>query len=69
MARRAVELTVGRGGRPVLADPFYYLNNFRAVLTSLETRYAALLAREEQEFIQQFAVYRAAINLAGARQT
>ena len=56
MARRAVELTVGRGGRPVLADPFYYLNNFRAVLTSLETRYAALLAREEQEFIQQFAV-------------
>jgi VRR-NUC domain/Fanconi anemia-associated nuclease SAP domain len=56
MARRAAELKAGRGGRPVLADPFYYLNNFRAVLTSLESRYGALLAGEEREFIRQFAV-------------
>ena len=28
-----------QGGRPVLADPFYYLNNFKTVLTSLEERY------------------------------
>jgi hypothetical protein len=55
MARRAADLRVGRGGRPVLADPFYYLNNFRGVLTSLESRYGALLAGEEWEFIRQFA--------------
>lgn len=56
MARRTAELKAGRGGRPVLADPFYYLNNFRAVLTSLQSRYGALLARDEREFIRQFAL-------------
>jgi hypothetical protein len=56
MARRAVELKAGRGGRPALADPFYYLNNFRTVLTSLESRYWELLTVDEREFIRQFAV-------------
>ena len=42
-------------GRPILADPFYYLNNFRAVLSSLEERYWKLLSAEEREFIRQFA--------------
>jgi hypothetical protein len=55
MVRRAVELKTGRAGRPVLADPFYYLNNFRAVLTSLESRYWELLTKEEREFISRFA--------------
>jgi hypothetical protein len=55
MARKAAELKVGRGGRPVLADPFYYLNNFRAVLKSLEGRYWELLTTEEREFIRRFA--------------
>jgi len=54
MARRAQEVRSGRG-RPVLADPFYYLNNFRAVLTSIESRYWELLAGEEREFIGRFA--------------
>ena len=53
MARRAQE--VSGQGRPVLADPFYYLNNFRAVLTSLESRYWELLTKEERELIRQFA--------------
>jgi hypothetical protein len=44
------------GGRPVLADPFYYLNNFRTVLTSLESRYWELLTGEERGFIRRFAV-------------
>jgi len=55
MARRAAELKTG-GRRPVLADPFYYLNNFRAALASLETRYWGLLTGEERKFIRQFAV-------------
>jgi hypothetical protein len=42
-------------GRPVLADPFYYLNNFRAVLSSLEERYGNLLSAKELQFIAQFA--------------
>jgi hypothetical protein len=44
-----------QGGRPVLADPFYYLNNFKTVLTSLEERYRDLLSAEELQFIVQFA--------------
>jgi hypothetical protein len=43
-------------GRPALADPFYYLNNFRTALMSLENRYRLLLAPEEREFIGRFAV-------------
>ena len=54
MARRARDVTVG-WVRPVLPDPFYYLNNFRMVLASLESRYRELLSGEEQEFIRQFA--------------
>jgi hypothetical protein len=42
-------------GRPVLADPFYYLNNFKSVLSSLEERYWDLLSAEELQFIAQFA--------------
>jgi hypothetical protein len=42
-------------GRPVLADPFYYLNNFEAVLSSLEGRYRDLMSAEELRFIAQFA--------------
>jgi hypothetical protein len=42
-------------GRPVLADPFYYLNNFKAVLSSLERRYRDLLSDEELQFIARFA--------------
>jgi hypothetical protein len=42
-------------GRPVLADPFYYLNNFKGVLSSLEERYRDLLSAEELQFIAQFA--------------
>ena len=38
-----------------MADAFYYLNNFRAVLTSLQDRYWQLLSEEEQQFIGQFA--------------
>jgi hypothetical protein len=41
--------------RQVLADPFYYLNNFKAVLSSLEGRYRDLLTAEELQFIAQFA--------------
>jgi len=55
MARRAAELKAG-GRRPVLADPFYYLNNFRTVLASLQSRYWELLTVEEREFIHQFAL-------------
>jgi hypothetical protein len=53
MARRPAELT-REGGRSVLADPFYYLNNFRTVLGSLESRYWELLTTEEREFIRRF---------------
>ena len=42
-------------GRPVLPDPFYYLNNFRTVLSSLEARYWDLLSSEERQFITGFA--------------
>jgi hypothetical protein len=42
-------------GRSVLADPFYYLNNFKTVLTSLEERYRDLLSADELQFIAQFA--------------
>lgn len=41
--------------RPVLADPFYYLNNFKTVLSSLGERYRDLLSAEELQFIAQFA--------------
>ena len=53
MARRPAELT-REGGRSVLADPFYYLNNFKTVLESLESRYWELLTGEEREFIRRF---------------
>lgn len=42
-------------GRAVLADPFYYLNNFKAVLASLEARYRDLLSADELQFIARFA--------------
>jgi hypothetical protein len=42
-------------GRPILADPFYYLNNFKTVLSSLEERYRDLLSADELQFIAQFA--------------
>jgi hypothetical protein len=54
MARKVQEAKSGQG-RPILADPFYYLNNFRAVLTSIEDHYGGLLVGEEREFIRQFA--------------
>ncbi|WP_053187733.1 VRR-NUC domain-containing protein [Pseudomonas thivervalensis] len=38
-----------------LDDPFYYLNNFRQVLAWLTQRYADVLSREEQRFIDDFA--------------
>jgi len=53
MARRATEFKTS-GGRPVLADPLYYLGNFRMVLGSLEARYWDLLTDEERQFIRQF---------------
>jgi hypothetical protein len=40
--------------RQSLPDPFYYLNNFEAVLVSLERRYAPLLSIEERQFIAHF---------------
>jgi hypothetical protein len=40
--------------RGVLPDPFYYLNNFQTVLSSLETRYTELLSPEERQFIGSF---------------
>jgi hypothetical protein len=52
--RRCV-VTPGRAKSPVLADPFYYLNNFKTVLSSLEERYRDLLSAEELQFIAQFA--------------
>jgi Fanconi anemia-associated nuclease SAP domain len=55
MARKAAELKAGSGGRPVLADPFYYLNFFRTVLASLERRYWKVFTAEEREFIREFA--------------
>ncbi len=51
---------IGRGESTVprrsmqLPDPFYYLNNFRTVISSLEQRYAKLLGPEEREFIAHF---------------
>jgi hypothetical protein len=41
-------------GRAMLSDPFYYLNNFQAVLSSIEERYAQLLSVEERQFIAGF---------------
>src|SRR5271154_1554800 len=41
-------------GRATLPDPFYYLNNFQAVLSSIEARYAQLLSLEERQFIACF---------------
>jgi hypothetical protein len=38
--------------RPV--DPFYYLNNFESVLSSLLERYPDLLSAEERQFISRF---------------
>ena len=40
--------------RPVLADRFYYLNNFRVVLGWLDERYGDLLNAEERSFISNF---------------
>jgi hypothetical protein len=40
--------------RGVLPDPFYYLNNFHTVLSSLELRYTELLSSEELQFIRNF---------------
>jgi hypothetical protein len=40
--------------RAILPDPFYYLNNFRTVLSSIESRYAELLSVDEQGFIAHF---------------
>ena len=40
--------------RSVLADRFYYLNNFRAVLGWLEDRYGDLLSAEERNFMSKF---------------
>jgi hypothetical protein len=42
-------------GRPILADPFYYLTNFEAALSSLEGRYRDLMSAQELRFIAQFA--------------
>src|SRR3984957_13574856 len=36
------------------ADPFYYLNNFESVLSSLLERYRDLLSAEERQFISHF---------------
>jgi hypothetical protein len=52
--RRAAQSRTA-SGRPVLADPFYYLNNFKTVLSSLEERYRNLLSADELHFIAQFA--------------
>ena len=45
--------------RPVIAhsvdDPFYYLHNFRQVLSWVEQRYDDLLDEQELAFIQAFA--------------
>jgi len=41
-------------GRATLPDPFYYLNNFQAVLSSIERRYAQLLSSEERQFMAGF---------------
>jgi len=41
--------------RAVLADPFYYLENFQSALSLLERRYGDLLSSEELQFIGQFA--------------
>jgi hypothetical protein len=40
--------------RGKLPDPFYYLNNFQTVLTSIDRRYAELLSSEERQFIAHF---------------
>lgn len=37
--------------RGPLPDPFYYLNNFQSVLSSLDERYADLWSAEEREFL------------------
>ncbi len=43
-----------RRGRGKLPDPFYYLTNFQAVLTSIDRRYAELLSSDERQFIAHF---------------
>jgi hypothetical protein len=40
--------------RAPLPDPFYYLNNFQTVLSSIEGRYPQLLRLEERQFIARF---------------
>jgi len=40
--------------RSSLPDPFYYLNNFHAVLSSLNEKYADLWSTEEKEFLGNF---------------
>jgi hypothetical protein len=40
--------------RAPLPDPFYYLNNFQTVLSSIEERYAQLLSLEERQFMASF---------------
>jgi hypothetical protein len=41
-------------GRGTLSDPFYYLNNFQAVVSLLSERYADLLSPAERLFIDRF---------------
>jgi hypothetical protein len=40
--------------RAALPDPFYYLNNFQTVLSSIEGRYPQLLSLEERQFMDRF---------------
>ncbi len=40
--------------RPMLTDRYYYLNNFRLVLSWLEDRYGDLLEEEQRRFIADF---------------
>jgi hypothetical protein len=43
------------GARPPLADQFYYLRNFEAVLAAVSGRYGDLLTAAERRFIARFA--------------
>jgi hypothetical protein len=50
--RRSVQAR--RGNLQSRPDPFYYLNNFESVLSSLLGRYRDLLSAEERQFISHF---------------
>ena len=57
IGRRCGEIPVKLNQRrPVrtLPDPFYYLNNFQTVLSSIEERYAQLLVPDELQFMARF---------------